>query len=46
MTLEETQLHLKVDGWCVIEEVIPEDKVDRRRRVSKAEAKAWGTDRG
>lgn len=27
MTLDQTLLHLKIDGWCVVEGIIPEDKV-------------------
>ena len=31
MTVDEILLHLKIDGWCVIEGVIPEDDVDAVR---------------
>jgi len=32
MTFEETLLHLKIDGWCLIEDVIPQKKVDEIRQ--------------
>ena len=36
-TLEEQLLHLKLDGWCVVEEVIPGDEVAGvRERVAAA----------
>ena len=46
MTLEETLLHLKVDGWCVIEGVIPEDKVDELRESIEATTAAEGIEGG
>ena len=37
MTLAEALLHLKLDGWCVLQEVIPPDNVEEvRRRVEIA----------
>ena len=46
MTLEEILLHLKVDGWCVIEEVIPKDKVDELRESVAATTAAEGVQGG
>ncbi|MSS73711.1 MAG: hypothetical protein EXS64_19820 [Candidatus Latescibacteria bacterium] len=32
MNLENLLLHLQIDGWCVVEEVIPKEDVERVRR--------------
>ena len=38
-TVEDLLLHLKVDGWCMIEGVVPEDEVDDvRERVVRTVA--------
>ena len=31
MTVESALLHLKINGWCVAENVIPQDEVDAIR---------------
>ena len=36
MTVQEILLHLKLDGWCVIDGVIPSDKVDAIRESVEA----------
>ena len=38
MTLASTLFHLKVDGWCVVEDVIPADQVDHIRASVQATA--------
>lgn len=38
MTVDEIVLHLKLDGWCVLDGVIPSDKVDAIRDSVEATA--------
>ena len=32
MTVKSALLHLQINGWCVVENVIPEDQVDCNTR--------------
>ena len=43
MTVESTLLHLAINGWCVIEEVIPEDKVEAIRESVEKTVETHGT---
>ena len=46
MTVEETLFQLKLHGWCLIENVIPESKVRGVRRSIEATAAAYGRRKG
>ncbi len=45
MTLKEILMHLEIDGWCVIEGVIPEEKVAQIRQEIEAVTAAQGVSR-
>ena len=36
MQLERLLLHLKLDGWCVVEDVIPADQIEHVRQSVEA----------
>ena len=42
MSIEEALLHLKVDGWYIVDGVIPEGKVDAVRQSVEATAASHG----
>ena len=46
MTVEETLFHLKLHGWCLIENVIPESAVRGVRRSIEATAEAYARGEG
>ena len=43
MTVESALLHLQINGWCVVEDVIPDDKVDAIRESVENTVEAHGT---
>ena len=43
VTVESALLHLEVNGWCVVEDVIPEAKVDAIRESVERTVEAHGT---
>ena len=46
MTIEKMLLHLKIDGWCMVEAVIPDNRVDAIRESVEATTYAKGGQTG